>query len=222
MSTIRTLLRATAVVVGSSAALLTGGIAHADTAPPAPVPGIGNIGQQLATTAAGAPQLLQNLTSALSGAPATPPTPPPLASADIRVPQLPPNVPGASAIAQPATSAAPGTPAAAPGTRAAVPGLNSILPGTAPSTPSAAPAATPAAGPGQLMPNAQVSLPNVPFSPVPLPQQVSLPGDLASLAPGGLPIPRGMTTPPAPVAPAATAAPGVINNPILIPLSALP
>jgi hypothetical protein len=212
MSTIWTLLRATAVVVGSSAALLTGGIAHADTAPPAPVPNIGSIGQQLAN----APQLLQGLTSALGGAPATPPTPPPMASADIRVPQLPANVPGASALAPPATSPTPGTPAA-------MPGLNSILPGTAPSVPSVAPgAAAPAAGPGQLMPNAQVSLPNVPFSPVPLPQQVSLPGDLASLAPGGVPIPRGMTPPPAPAPSAATAAPGVINNPILIPLSALP
>ncbi|WP_375481825.1 hypothetical protein [uncultured Mycobacterium sp.] len=211
MSTIWTLLRATAVVVGSSAALLTGGIAHADTAPPAPVPNIGSIGQQLAN----APQLLQGLTSALGGAPATPPTPPPMASADIRVPQLPANVPGASALAPPATSPTPGTPAA-------MPGLNSILPGAAPSVPSAAPgAAAPAAGPGQLMPNAQVSLPNVPFSPVPLPQQVSLPGDLASLAPGGVPIPRGMT-PPTPAPSAATPAPGVINNPILIPLSALP
>jgi hypothetical protein len=72
------------------------------------------------------------------------------------------------------------------------------------------------------MPNAQLSLPNLPFSPVPLPQQVSLPADLASLAPGGVPIPRGMTPPTVPAPSAATAAPGVINNPILIPLSALP
>jgi len=205
------LLRATAVVVGGSAALLTGGIAHADTAPPAPVPNLGSIGQQLAN----APQLLQGLTSALGGAPATPPTPPPMASADIRVPQLPANVPGASALAPPATSPTQGTPAA-------MPGLNSILPGATPSAPATAPAATaPTAGPG-LMPNAQVSLPNVPFSPVPLPQQVSLPGDLASLAPGGVPIPRGMTPPTAPVPSTATAPPAVINNPILIPLSALP
>ena len=40
MSTIRTFLRATAVVVGSSAALLTGGIAHADPAGTGPVPNI--------------------------------------------------------------------------------------------------------------------------------------------------------------------------------------
>jgi hypothetical protein len=72
------------------------------------------------------------------------------------------------------------------------------------------------------MPNAQISLPNVPFSPVPLPQHVSLPADLASLAPGGVPIPRGMTPPAAPAPSAATAPPAVINNPILIPLWALP
>ncbi|MGC2346072.1 MAG: hypothetical protein WA630_19200, partial [Mycobacterium sp.] len=64
MSTVRTLLRATAVVVGSSAALLMGGLmgtAHAD---PAPVP-TPNIGEQLAGTAAQAPQALQNLAGAL-------------------------------------------------------------------------------------------------------------------------------------------------------------
>ena len=82
MSTIWTLFRATAVVAGSSAALLMGGLmgtAHADPAPPVPAP---NIGQQLVTSAAGAPQVLQNLATALGG---QPPTPPPLASAAIRV-----------------------------------------------------------------------------------------------------------------------------------------
>ncbi|REY83144.1 hypothetical protein DSL30_19170 [Mycobacterium tuberculosis] len=45
MPTIWTFVRAAAVLVGSSAALLTGGIAHADPAPaPAPAP---NIPQQL-------------------------------------------------------------------------------------------------------------------------------------------------------------------------------
>ena len=54
MSTVRTFVRATAVVAGSSAALLMGGLmgtAHADPAPlPAP-----NIGEQLVGTAANAP-----------------------------------------------------------------------------------------------------------------------------------------------------------------------
>src|SRR3984885_5106804 len=78
MSTVRMLLRATTVVVGSSAALLIGGLmgtAHADPAP-LPTP---NIGEQLVSSAASAPQLLQGLL----GQPAPPP---PLASASIKVP----------------------------------------------------------------------------------------------------------------------------------------
>ncbi|PBJ63482.1 hypothetical protein BB737_18815, partial [Mycobacterium avium subsp. hominissuis] len=70
MPTIWTYLRAAAVVVGSSAALLTGGIAHADPVPTPPVP---NIPQQLISSAANAPQILQNLATALG---ATPPAPP--------------------------------------------------------------------------------------------------------------------------------------------------
>ena len=83
MSTVRTFVRATAVVAGSSAALLMGGLmgtAHAD---PAPVPAP-NISQQLVGTAANAPQMLQNVAGALGGQPATPP---PLASASIKMPQ---------------------------------------------------------------------------------------------------------------------------------------
>ncbi|BBU21687.1 hypothetical protein MXEN_08272 [Mycobacterium xenopi RIVM700367] len=203
MSTIWTVLRATAVVVASLAALLTGGLlgtANADTGQPAPAP---NIGEQLANSAANAPQVLQNLTTALTGTQPTPPTPPPLASAAIQVPQPgPAAVPGATALAPAATSALPGT-------AAAVPGMTSVLPGTT--------AATPATGPSQLLPNAKVSLPNVPFLPVPLPQQVSLPGDLASLTPGGVPIPRSIAQPPTPIS---TMAPA--SNPLLVPLSALP
>src|ERR1700710_3135410 len=83
MSTIKPFVRATAVVAGSSAALLMGGLmgtAHAD---PAPVPAP-DISQQLVGTAAQAPQLLQNVAGALAG---QPPTPPPLASASIKMPQ---------------------------------------------------------------------------------------------------------------------------------------
>src|SRR6202021_2625837 len=83
MSTIRTLFRATAVVAGSSAALLMGGLmgtAHADPAP-LPTP---DISQQLVSPA---PQMLQNVAGALAGQPATPP--PPLASASIKMPQTP-------------------------------------------------------------------------------------------------------------------------------------
>ena len=77
MPTIWTYLRATAVVVGSSAALLTGGIAHADPVPaPAPAPdlsAVASIPQQLIASAANAPQILQNLATALG---ATPPAAP--------------------------------------------------------------------------------------------------------------------------------------------------
>ena len=72
MSTVRTLFRATAVVAGSSAALLMGGLmgtAHAD---PAPVP-TPDISQQLVGTVAQAPQMLQSVAGALGGQPATPP-----------------------------------------------------------------------------------------------------------------------------------------------------
>lgn len=63
MPTIWTYVRAAAVLAGSGAALLTGGIAHADPAPaqpPAP-----NIPQRLIASAANAPQILQNLATAL-------------------------------------------------------------------------------------------------------------------------------------------------------------
>src|SRR3984957_11764146 len=89
MSTIRTVFRATAVVAGSSAALLMGGLmgtAHAD---PAPVP-TPDISQQLVGTVAQAPQMLQNVAGALGGQPATPP---PLASASIKMPQTPATTP---------------------------------------------------------------------------------------------------------------------------------
>ncbi len=96
MPTIWTYLRATAVVVGSSAALLTGGIAHADPAPaPAPVP---NIPQQLIASVANAPQILQNLATALG---ATPPVAQPSAPG-ISFPGLTP-----AAAATPAPAALP-------------------------------------------------------------------------------------------------------------------
>jgi len=220
MSTVRTLLRATAVVVGSSAALLIGGLmgtAHAD---PAPVP-TPNIGEQLVNSAATAPQLLQGL---LGGQPATPP---PLASAAIKVPQpsgagLPAAgsaLPGVSSLIPGSTTAAPAA-TSAPGL--GIPGLTSTAPAaTSPGlgipglTPTVPAAAAPATGPAGLLPQAQLNLPQMPFLPVPLPQQVSLPGDLTSLISGGAPV----STPSVPVsAPAPVTSP----NPLLFPVSALP
>src|SRR6201999_1492262 len=96
MPTIWTYLRATAVVVGSSAALLTGGIAHADPAPaPVPVP---NIPQQLISSAANAPQILQTLAPALGATPPIAPAAPGI------------TFPGVTPAAAPAVPAAPTIP----------------------------------------------------------------------------------------------------------------
>jgi len=228
MSTIWTLLRATAVVAGSSAALLAGGLmgtAHADPAPPVPAP---NIGEQLVTSAAGAPQALQNLATAMG---AQPPAPPPLAS--IRVPQpSTTGLPGAASAVPGATSLIPG---AAPAATTATPGLG--IPGLTPTVP--APAATapgltgiprltptvpaapaPATGPAGLLPQAQLNLPQLPFLPVPLPQQVSLPGDLTSLVNGGVPASPGISSPG--LVPVPAAAPVTTPNPLFFPVSGLP
>lgn len=228
MSTIWTLFRATAVVAGSSAALLMGGLigtAHADpAAPPIPAP---NIGQQLMTSAAGAPQVLQNLGTALSGQPATPP---PLAS--IRVPQpSPAGLPGATSAVPGASSLFPGaSPAATTATPGlGIPGLTPTLPASAaPASPIAGipgltptvPAAAPSTGPAGLLPQAQLNLPQLPFLGVPLPQQISLPGDLTSLATGGVPVSPGIGAPGIPSLP--VAAPVTSPNPLLFPLSGLP
>jgi hypothetical protein len=231
MSTIWTLLRATAVVAGSSAALLAGGLmgtAHADPAPPVPAP---NIGQQLVTSAAGAPQVLQNLGTALSGQPAAPP---PLAS--IRVPQpSAAGVPGATSAVPGVTSLIPGTTSAAPAATSATPGLG--IPGLTPTLPApAAPASgltgipgltptvpaapAPATGPAGLLPQAQLNLPQMPFLPVPLPQQISLPGDLTSLLTGGVPASPGVSSPG--LVPVPAAAPVTSPNPLYFPVSGLP
>jgi hypothetical protein len=231
MSTIWTLLRATAVVAGSSAALLMGGLmgtAHADpAAPPIPAP---NIGEQLVTSAASAPQVLQNLATALSGQPATPP---PLAS--IRVPQpSTAGLPGAASAVPGATSLVPGLPGTAPAATTATPGLG--IPGLTPTLPAPAapasgiagipgltptvPAAAPATGPAGLLPQAQLNLPQLPFLGVPLPQQVSLPGDLTSLLNGGVPTSHGISSPG--LVPVPASAPVTSPNPLYFPVSGLP
>ena len=246
MSTIWTLFRATAVVAGSSAALLMGGLmgtAHADPAAPVPAP---NIGQQLVT---GAPQVLQNLAGALGGQPQTPP---PLASAAIKMPEpsatgLPgaTPTPGATSLIPGASSLVPGAsslvPAASPASTAATPGLG--IPGLTPTLPApAAPASgltgipgltptvpaasTPAAGPAGLLPQAQLNLPQMPFLPAPLPQQISLPGDLTSLINGGVPASPAPAIGSAGLLPMPAAAPATAPvstpNPLLFPVSGLP
>jgi hypothetical protein len=230
MSNVRMFLRATTIVVGSSAAMLIGGLmgtAHADPAPlPAP-----DIGQQLVGTAAQAPQALQNLAGALGGQPATPP---PLASASIKMPQQAATgstLPGASSLIPGVT--APATSAPTLG----IPGLTPTVPAsTAPTTgipglTSAVPAAAaPATGPAGMLPQAQLNLPQIPGLPFPLPQQVSLPGDLTSLFTGGSPLSSGLASAagvPAAALPAfsaapAVAAPVVAPNPLMFPVTGLP
>jgi hypothetical protein len=225
MSTIWTLFRATAVVAGSSAALLMGGLmgtAHADPAAPVPAP---NIGQQLVT---GAPQVLQNVAGALGGQPATPP---PLASIKVPSPSTA-GLPGATPAVPGATSLFPG---AAPAATSATPGLG--IPGLTPTLPAPAtpasgltgipgltptiPAASaPAAGPAGLLPQAQLNLPQMPFLGLPLPQQISLPGDLTSLINGGVPASPGVSSPG--LVPVPAAAPVTAPNPMLFPVSGLP
>src|SRR5271170_7719414 len=212
MSTIRTLFRATAIVAGSSAALLMGGLmgtAHAD---PAPVP-TPDISQQLVGTAAQAPQMLQNVAGALGGQPATPP---PLASASIKMPQQAANaVPGASSLipgaTAPATSSAPtlGIPGLTTPSVPAATSPTTGIPGLTPSVPAAAPTTT---GPAGMLPQAQLNLPQIPGLPFPLPQQVSLPGDLTSLIGGGSPLTSGL----------ASAAGVPVAAAPLFPVSALP
>jgi hypothetical protein len=238
MSTIWTLFRATAVVAGSSAALLMGGLmgtAHADPAAPVPAP---NIGQQLVT---GAPQVLQNLAGALGGQPQTPP---PLATIKVPEPSTA-GLTGATPAAPAATSLIPGAsslvPGASPASTAATPGLG--IPGLTPTlpapatpasgltgipglTPTVPAASTPAAGPAGLLPQAQLNLPQLPFLPVPLPQQISLPGDLTALVNGGVPASPAPAIGSAGLLPIPAAAPATAPvttpNPLLFPVSGLP
>jgi hypothetical protein len=233
MSTIWTLLRATTVVAGTSAALLMGGLmgtAHADPAPPVPAP---NVGEQLVTSAANAPQVLQNLATNLG---AQPPAPPPLASAAIRVPQpSAAGLPGATSALPGATSLIPGATVAAPAATTATPGLG--IPGLTPTLPAPAapapriagipgltptvPAApAPVTGPAGLLPQAQLNLPQMPFLPVPLPQQLSLPRDLTSLMTGGVPASPGIGSPG--IVPVPVAAPVTSPSPLFFPVSGLP
>ena len=172
---------ATSVITAASAAGLALGLsatAAAEPAAPAPAPTLPGLPflQQLATNPAAASQLMQGLTSVLSGAQAA-------------------------------------APAAAPRhTRA---GRNRVGHSSAACSPAAAPAAAarpaaaaaPATAPQNLIPSGEMNVPNVPFLPVPLPQQLSFPGDLAALMPSGLIPAATPAAAPAAAAPAAAAPP---------------
>jgi hypothetical protein len=129
-------------------------------------------------------------------------------------------------------SGAAGAPAAAPAAAPAQTATASVTLPQAPATPAAAalPAATPAAAApaapaAGLIPTAEVQLPQVPMNPLPLPQQVNFPGDLASLMPAGTP--RANLLPKSPVAVPAAAVPAATNSlagisPLFFPVAGLP
>ncbi|MEZ0364514.1 hypothetical protein ACAG26_12540 [Mycobacterium sp. pUA109] len=144
-------------------ALATSASAAADTAAPSnPAPGLPGLVSQVVTSPASIPQqILQTTTSALTGAPATPATPPPLASASVNLPN-PASATGTAPVGQ---SNLPGVPGI-PGTG----DLSRMLPvpmpnfGTAPVAPVRAPAAT---VPGLAAPSAPVAAPPA-LSPFPV------------------------------------------------------
>jgi hypothetical protein len=192
------------------------GTAHADPAQPVPAP---NSGDQVSASELDPNQVLQSIAMALA---AQPPAPPPVAGAAIRVPQpAPAAVPGATTAVPGSTSFIPGATATTPAATTAVPGLGAGLPGLTPTVPAPA-AAAPVTGSAGLTPSAQLDLPQLPFLPVPLPQQVSLPGDLTSLATGGVPTPRGVASPSTTVASVPATTPAASSNPLWLPLSGLP
>ncbi|OHV05569.1 hypothetical protein [Mycobacterium talmoniae] len=125
-------------------ALATSASAAADTAAPSnPAPGLPGLVSQVVTSPASIPQqILQTTTSALTGAPATPATPPPLASASVNLPN-PASATGSAPVGQsnlPGVSGVPGIPGTGD--------LSRMLPvpmpnfGTAPAAPVRAPGAT--------------------------------------------------------------------------------
>ena len=193
------------------AALLLSATASADPVPA--VPAMPNIPFLNGISPATAPQMLQGLASAFTGAaqPAAAPAAAPAATASVTLP----------AAAAPAA-----TPAA------------STLPGLLPA--AAAPAAVPAAQPAGLVPTAEVQLPQVANNALPLPKELSFPGDLTSLLPPGLPLagllprspaavpvatavaPAAVAAVPAAVAPAIPAAADSALLPLFFPTSALP
>lgn len=183
--------------------------------------------------AGGAISVALALSPAAAAQPAPAPVPPavpgmPMMNQLANAPQLLQGL--ASALTGTATPA-PVTPA--PTATAALTLPQSPLPATPAMAPSTAPALATPAAPG-LLPTGQVNVPDVPLLPVPLPQQVSFPGDLASLMPFGGLMPNYSSTPAvpatasvapatAPVAPATTPATSAAGlAPLLIPLSGLP
>ncbi|RFD24586.1 hypothetical protein MUBE_13560 [Mycobacterium uberis] len=182
MTIIWTYLRATAIVLGSSAALLTGSIAHADTMPaPAPIPGPAlNIPQQLISSAANAPQILQNIATALGATPPITPSAPGISFPGLTPATAVPASPAATIPPLPGSMSPAAANATNPAAAPAIPGLNALIPGLTAPAPAAPTVPTSTLG----VPQAKVDMPAMPFLPMNVPPQISLPGDLQALASG--------------------------------------
>ncbi|HNM85973.1 MAG TPA: hypothetical protein PKI77_15790, partial [Mycobacterium sp.] len=162
MSRIKTVLTSSAILLGSSAALLTGGIAKAEPAPfPVPTPNVPGLSMiQGLMDPAKLPQMLQAASSVLTTAPAAlspaaatvPAAPAPLATATLN------GIPGITPAAAPA--AAPTVPATGntflPANQVAAPGIPGVpqlgqflnLPGDIAALMPGAPATSPVTYPG--------------------------------------------------------------------------
>ena len=193
MSRIRSVFTTGAILVGSSVALLTGGIAKADpvVAPPVPAPAVP--GMDMITQLAGnAPQLLQAASSMFSPKPAA-----------VAAPLQTPPAAGLAPLA-PLAAQTPLAPLALPMTGA--PAVQPPVLGNSGDLPASAPGG--------------IAIPNLTGLPVQLPPQLSVPGDLASLMPGA---PGATAHPgaaaPVPTAAATSPMPGLGT---LFPTSALP
>ncbi|CAJ1498169.1 hypothetical protein [[Mycobacterium] burgundiense] len=194
MSGIRSALSTTAIVVGAGAALLTGGIAKADPVAPAPpVPAPNVPGLSMVEQFVDPAKAPQLLQNAASILTGTPATP--------AAPAAPP----------PVATASVNLPQQLPG-----------MPATAPTVPASTLPGMPAT-PAVPQPGAEITLPQVPGLPVPLPQQVSFPGDLVGLLPGGFsamtPAQAAATAAGTPSAAAPATAPALAS---LFPTAALP
>lgn len=176
-----------------------------------------------AVAAAGLFSVVVALSPTAAADPATP-TSPGVPGLDT-VQQLAASAAGMAQSVQSAASAIAGVPAT-PATPAAPPPLASA----AVTVPQAAAASALQNGSANAVPAGQVNLPTVPGLPVPLLDKFSLPGDLASLVRGGVPVPNLGVQPaaaaatPTSTAPgtAAGAAPAPTGLAALLPISALP
>ncbi|MBJ7337720.1 hypothetical protein [Mycolicibacterium sp.] len=189
--------------------------------------------------------LLLSATAAADPVPAPAPAIPNMSGIPFLGQLNPANAPAMLQSLASAFTGAAGAPAAAPAAAPAPAATASVtLPQAPAAAPAALPAAAPATGPAALVPTADLNIPQVPGNPLPLPPELSFPGDLVSLMPVGTPLANLLPKAPiaatpvaaatAPVAAAtalpaaaAPALPAAANplagiSPLMFPVSALP